>query len=577
MKRRIDFEFNSTIQTQVRYGNKRRRLEFDDLPIHLILEILSYYEFSFQNCTDTFSFLPMIPPSSSSFKFSNLSISSQPPSNTTTVPSNNLDLSNPSQVFVDIMRQYKERRESELSSGMSYTASVPLLSSTTTTTQDVITPDMQALFIGVGDLGSKQEVDRHQLPDCTDRVIRLLSKHLYGKFSSDSTRTLYCIFLSVNIDTTNFPKMHLLKTMSMHERGAALRHVVSKEESSDCHNTSPNIQHINTTIQLLFLRHVQTMFRLLTRVPKILSVDVSGLSLGDGGVSQLKEHSNASRPRKLSKIDYSRNKLSDEGAIELCKIGPVKHLNLSVNDIGDKGASALFECDHIETLLLNYNNITDRTTKYLVNNCSLVTLDLSFNMINEEGIQCISQCKSLKKLCLKYMCLKNESMKSFSKATNLKVLDLSYNAIGDEGAKYLAMNTRLQELHLGFNNVGSQGALELFMNKNLKVLSLNNNRIYSDALRVVPINESLVSLDLSTNNIDDLGAILVTRNNNRLKFVDLANNYITFEGARHFLLAPYIRFNLKSQYTTRSSMVRYVGPTITSNGSSYSSGRPVML
>jgi hypothetical protein len=586
-----------------------------ELPIPITLHILSYIEFSFQNCRDYFSYSYEPSP-----LLSQISSLEKPL----------LDLSNPNQLLLNVLSQHQQRKLAQ-ASGMN-----PVRGSTNycyeeddqqmdeeeeyvyfssdeeeeTDAEDedeelhICTcdgsrlsgylTDLQQMFIKNGrplyDIERKgcpacsrdecgeddEEVlevpmtdDKIQqtLPVSTSSIIRLLTRSLFGRFTKDVTGKIYCIFTTVNINLVNFPQKPLVKIMDDEERIQVLKHVMVNKRrewelnGSDLATKRSVASDIDLAIRTLSKRHMQLVFQFITKMNRVKHLDVSGLELVDSDICvfvanclsilQKKGSSNTKERLSIVSLDMSRNHISDEGAKLLCSVSSLEHLCLNTNEISDAGASNLFQMASLKSLLLSNNSISDRAIRSIESNTTLKCLDLSFNMLNEEGIKTLSECKSLNKLHLRYLCLKNEVTKYFANMKNLKTLDLAYNAIGDEGAAILAQNVVLEDLNLGFNYISNAGAYSLFVNKTLKKLSLNNNRISSEGLKPLPFNWTLSDLDLSSNMIDDLGAMIITKSH--LKNVNLANNSITLEGARHFLLCPHLKFCLKSQFSRMMS------------------------
>jgi hypothetical protein len=414
------------------------------------------------------------------------------------------------------------------------------------------------------------------IPVRLEHIYKLLTCNLYGRFRKDRSRTIYCIFTSISINSINFPYKLLVKMMSIEERRQALKYVMyGKYLQRKNNGSTPSRMHnvisdIDLTIHMIYKKYSHLLFKSLSSIlHRLVHLDASELELQDSDLQcfvenclkmNRNEHSKIiQKERRLAiqSLDLSRNRISDDGAKVLCKITSLCHVYLSTNDIGETGATELFKHPHIKTLMLSYNNIVDRSILSMSNQqySNVTKLDLSFNMLSEQGIRMLCQCMSLKKLHLKFIGLKNEVVAFFLQLTNLQMLDLSCNNISDEGAIILAKHPSVQELHLGFNSISNSGASALFMNNRLTILSLNNNNISSEGLKILPFNKTLIHLDLSNNNIDDLGAVLVSKHFH-LKSVNLANNNITIDGARHFLLCPHMKFNLKSQYIRQEQQMR---------------------
>ena len=153
----------------------------------------------------------------------------------------------------------------------------------------------------------------------------------------------------------------------------------------------------------------------------------------------------------LQKLNISRNKISDNGAIafsECLKTNTTLiELDMSGNNITCKGASKIAEAIHVNTTLeilnISHNKISDdgaiAFSECLKTNTTLIELDMSYNDITHKGASTIAEAIQVN--------------------TALQKLNILFNGISDDGAiafsECLKTNTTLIELDMLGTNISS--------------------------------------------------------------------------------------------------------------------------
>ena len=307
-----------------------------------------------------------------------------------------------------------------------------------------------------------------------------------------------------------------------------------------------------------------------------ISVDLSGLNLGDEGASYLAE--NLSFSQDLEMVDFSGNGIGADGVQALAQ-GIAGNMNLhtlslSGNQFGDEGVVVLAEVlktDNrgIQTLNLSSTGMADDGAKALAEalkqNSALTSLTLDNNMIDYEGASALAEAiadnKSLVRLSINgnYVGALGAGAlgRALQRNDSLTELLINGNDVGDTGVQCLCDGLeqhggQIKRLDVGKNSLGLEGAKSvaklLSTNSNLETLIVSMNDMGDKGAELLAAglekNTALVSLDINGNNIKAngcqkiLNAILGDggveggKKISKLRALDLGYNPIGPDGAK---------------------------------------------
>lgn len=320
--------------------------------------------------------------------------------------------------------------------------------------------------------------------------------------------------------------------------------------------------------------------RYLVKNPSLKTLRINNNFIGDDGAIAL------ANKASLDMIMASNNQLTDTAAIEISKHINLKEVILSNNKITAKGAHALASNPDLRYLDLSHNRIGDDGIKAFIHNYYLEWLFVSDNQIGPEGAIAIANFVSNKggfhTLDISQNPIGLTGVAALGKIPTLKLLelDISDTNLGDSGVKVFAENhppmgiIKLAKNHitkkglddllkglprptwvnldLSSNDLGDDGAA-LFAREFNEELNLSNNHITVNGIKSL-LNFHGGSLNLSNNDIGDegaaniskikwishvnlehcgitdKGAILLTKNERKINFMNIRNNPIGKSG-----------------------------------------------
>lgn len=319
--------------------------------------------------------------------------------------------------------------------------------------------------------------------------------------------------------------------------------------------------------------------RYLAKNPFLRILAINNNFIGDEGAMAL-----ASNP-SLEKIMVDNNQLTDAAAIEISKHTKITWVSISNNNITAKGANALASNPELRYLDIGHNQIGDNGIKAFMNNQNLTWLSVRDNQIGPDGAIAIATVTKFfwEKLDISQNPIGLKGVAALAKIQNLAELDISDTNLGDRGVSVFAENhpdfaiinlgknhitqkgldnllkeipdLTFQGLDLSSNDLGDEGVASLAGHAKhfYKELNLSNNHITANGIKSLLNNQydflilsnndigdngaaslgkihSIYELTLEHCGITDNGALLLTKNERKITFMNIRNNPIRKSG-----------------------------------------------
>ena len=279
---------------------------------------------------------------------------------------------------------------------------------------------------------------------------------------------------------------------------------------------------------------VQTFYQLAVMLTDLSELDISGCSLQECELQELKQYS---EPEKCFKNLIKLN------------ISGIKITNQAFTDMASMLSSTT-------KLVLSHNNLSTDSASKQLNRLGLMKLDISFSAINDKTAhdiaKVLSQSTKLEELNISSCDLQTDAaaivFKGMKSISHLSKFNASHNGITDEIANDLAEilshNVGLKELDLSYNYLQTAGAVAVFKGMDsilqLSKFSISHNAITDKAAvlltGILSQNVGLKELDLSFNCLQATGATIVCKGmstlTNLTKLNISKNNISSGEAAR---------------------------------------------
>jgi Leucine-rich repeat (LRR) protein len=227
--------------------------------------------------------------------------------------------------------------------------------------------------------------------------------------------------------------------------------------------------------------------------------------------------------KNLQLLDLSRNKLATIDSKTFSDLANLKMLNLAYNELVK---IPQFNLPNLKILDMGHNQLSTLNQASFLHLTQLQKLKLDHNFINDFGL---ADCPFLYCNLLKILSLRNNKIKliencenAFTNLSQLRVLDLAFNFIEKLDSNFYP--SQLEKLRLNYNSIGYLEQSFFLNMSELKVLNLTRNHLKS--FQSIEINTFLEVLNLSQNRIEHFSLSNFKNWNNRLKFLNLSNNFI---------------------------------------------------
>jgi internalin A len=255
------------------------------------------------------------------------------------------------------------------------------------------------------------------------------------------------------------------------------------------------------------------------KVEKDAAGNVTGVRLRGTWVTDA-ELLDLARLPKLTRLDLSHTRISDEGMLFLRPAGGIRELNLFyAEQITDQGMAAIRDWKKLERLNVRGTRIFDGTLAIVSGLPQLEALDIAGTQVTENGLEGLVPLTRLKELSLGKSRLGNRALDILRLLPALEYLDLAGARSGSGGRmekggaampdttpRAISTLTDLRVLKLGYSQIGTPGLRILESLHKLEKLSLACcPRVGDEALTELAKWKSLRYLDVQETSVTSAG------------------------------------------------------------------------
>jgi Leucine-rich repeat (LRR) protein len=255
------------------------------------------------------------------------------------------------------------------------------------------------------------------------------------------------------------------------------------------------------------------------RIERDAAGDVIAVHLGRTWVGDT-ELLDLARLPKLTSLDLSHTRITDEGLLHLKSVTQIQDLNLYyAEQITDQGMTAIKGWKNLKRLNVRGTRISDGTLAIVGTLTGLESLDVAYTQITDNGLDALVP------------------------LTQLRELSLGRSKLSDNALEVLRLMTTLQYLDLGGPHPGPGGKREtggapvpesvpraIAGLKDLRVLKLAYARITADGLHILSSLDKVEKLALEGCGLVDDRALAELAHWRSLKYLDVQATKVTPQG-----------------------------------------------
>lgn len=223
---------------------------------------------------------------------------------------------------------------------------------------------------------------------------------------------------------------------------------------------------------------------------------------------------------KLTSLDLSHTRITDEGLLHLKSATQIEDLNLFyAEQITDQGMNAIKGWNRLKRLNLRGTQISDGTLAIVGTLTGLQSLDVAYTQITDNGLDALVP------------------------LTQLQELSLGRSRLGDSALEVLRLLTSLRYLDLGGPHPGAKGLREkggaplpetvpraISGLKELRVLRLDHSRINTDGLHILSSLDKVEKLALQGCGLVGDDSLTELARWKSLKYLDVQDTKVTPQG-----------------------------------------------
>jgi len=223
---------------------------------------------------------------------------------------------------------------------------------------------------------------------------------------------------------------------------------------------------------------------------------------------------------KLTRLDLSHTRITDEGLLHLAAATQIQDLNLFyAEQITDQGMNAIKGWKNLKRINLRGTQVSDGTLAIVGSMTGLESLDVAYTEITDNGLDALVP------------------------LTRLQELSLGRTKLSDNALEVLRLLTTLQYLDLGGPHSGAKGLRDtggaplpdavpraIASLQQLRVLKLAYSRIGADGLRILSSLDQVEKLALEGCGLVDDQALAELAHWKSLKYLDVQATKVTPQG-----------------------------------------------
>ena len=272
--------------------------------------------------------------------------------------------------------------------------------------------------------------------------------------------------------------------------------------------------------------------RMIAKLPKLRSLDLSQSSVTSVGLAYLKGHA------ALRELNLEATRVGDAGMEAISGNENLTSLNVRATRVDDSGMVYIGKLRHLRSLSVGPNVSNDALAAIE----GLVELEEFWGPVHmsDAGLGHLRNMTKLRRLAAGLGLVTDDGLRSIRGLIRLEGLNLQLSKITDKGMEYVGEMGGLLELRLDLTKITDAGMTPVANLKHLQILGCRHTQIGDAALVPIGTLPELECLNLDGTRVTSAGMKSLTRLSS-LRVLDLTGTRVHDEGMTYVAKLPHLR------------------------------------